>query len=120
MTYDRDETAKECIKIRIFSKQILCMMIVLLFDEKVFSIFFHKSITNVITNIVVYGSSDPDTEKSYEEPNDGVHRAACTLYPHDSHRYFRGEWEKSGLEKCHDADSCVVYTVKEMEYCIVK
>ena len=120
MTYDRNEATKKCIKIRIFSKQILCMMIVLFFDEKVFSIFFHKSITNVITNIVVYGRSNPNTEESYKEPYERIHRATCTLYSHNSHRYFRGEWEKSGLEKCHDADSCVVYTVEEMEYCVVK
>lgn len=88
LSYKRKEASVECVKIGIFGIESFCFMVSMFFDHKVFSIFFEKCISNVISYIIICCCSNKYCYQWNYESYQRIHSSLCRKNSYSKERYF--------------------------------
>ncbi len=120
LSNDGKKSAKKSIKICIFIKKLLGPNIVLVFDSKIFPVFFYKCISNKRPDEVIDSCTNPYSTKSDHKTNNRVHCTSRTLHTNSDHWNLWREWNKRRFYCHHNKDSCVVDLCEKIKNNLIK
>lgn len=110
-----NKSAKKSIVIRIFIKEFLSMVIRGFFYKKIFPVFFHKEITDIVSDEIIDGCTNEYSQESDSNPEYRIHRPSCALHTNRDHRDLRWYGENGSFQYHHHKNRPIVDGIEEME-----